>query len=365
MTKNDSIMKKSVILFCFLTLLMCVSCQPKQPFEPKSTRDSTLEAMVTDVLMRQMDSTDATGGAVAVMEVSTGNIVAWVECTGRHDVQHSDSFLLLRPVEPGSLLLPVSLMVALEDNRLQLTDTVDTYAGVYNAYGSFVKDQNFEKGGYGTITAKQVVTLSSNVGMFRLIERAYGDQTALFRKAMMDVEWNNTATSPYRGATFPEPIQSSLFNRVSNLWLSLGYEATIKPIALMGWYNAIANNGCMVRSRTIDSTGFPEVLQQHCCSKKTVQALQSVLVDAIKEGTGKLMRSETLPIAGKTGTVQLRVGDGRYQKMVSFCGYFPADEPKYTCLVLIKNPRIGMPSGGRIAGTVFREIAETISSGHY
>lgn len=358
-------MKVSAILCCFLTLLMCVGCQPKQPFQPKSTRDAELEAMVTDVLMRQMDSTDATGGAVAVMEVSTGNIVAWGECTGRHGIQPSDSFLLLRPMEPGSLLKPVALMVALEDKRLQLTDTVDTYSGLYFVSGQTVMDHNFDKGGYGTISAKQAVTLSSNVGMVRLIDRAYGNQTDLFRKAMMDVEWNNSANSLSNNTLFSEPESSPVQNRLSDLWLSLGYSVKIKPIALLGWYNAIANNGCMVRSRTIDSTGCPDVLQKQCCSEKNIQQLQTVLTDVVKEGTGKLMRSEIVQFAGKTGTVQLDTGEGGLQHLVSFCGYFPDDQPKYTCLVLIKNPRIGIPSGGKMAGSVFKEIAEKVISHRY
>lgn len=358
-------MKVSSILCCSLTLLLCVGCQPKQPFQPKSTCDAKLEAMVTDALMRQMDSTDATGGAVAVMEVATGNIVAWVECTGRHDVQPSDSSLLLRPMEPGSLLKPVALMVALEDNRLQLTDTVDTYNGIGVVSGRVVKDHNYDKGGYGTMTAKQAVTLSSNVGMVRLMDRAYGSQTDLFRKAMMGVEWNNSASSLSNNTLFSEPESSPVQNRLSDLWLSLGYSVKIKPIALLGWYNAIANNGCLVRSRTIDSTGHAEVLQKQCCSEKTVHQLQSVLADVVKEGTGKIVRSENVSIAGKTGTAQLKTARGGYQNTASFCGYFPADQPKYTCLVLIKNPRIGIPSGGKMAGTVFREIAETITSGQY
>jgi cell division protein FtsI (penicillin-binding protein 3) len=358
-------MKRSYIILHFFTLMLCVGCQPKQPFQPRSIRDAKLESVVTDVLVRQMDSTDATGGAVAVMEVSTGNIVAWVECTGRHGVQPSDSFLLRRDMEPGSLLMPVSFMVALEDNRFQVMDTVDTYSGIYPVMERFVRDHNSDKGGYGTIAAQQAVTLSSNVGMLRLIERGYGKETAAFRQGMMEVMWNNSATTQQHCAIFPDPSPSNELEQRDNLWLSLGYVAKIKPIALMGWYNAIANNGCLVRSRTVDSTGCPDVLQKHCCSKETVQRLQSVLVGVVQEGTGKLMRSETIPIAGKTGTAQIRTENGRIQKVVSFCGYFPANQPKYTCLVLIKNPRVGIPSGGKMAGTVLRKIAETINAGQY
>ena len=292
-------------------LLVLASCQSKSLHQPLITRDASLESFVSEVLIRQMDSVDASGGAVALMEVSTGNIVAWVERTGAHGVARSDSNLLSQPMEPGTLMFPVSMMLLLEKG-LQPSDTVDTFSGMYSIAGRKVMDRNYQKGGFGRLTASQVVALSSNVGMIRLADRVFGEQAGVFRKALQALEWNNSTACAQENALFA-PVES---NRLSDLWFALGDGVQIRPIALMGFYNAIANNGCMVRSRTIDSTGIPEVLQKNICSSASLSQLQGMLRVTVQQGTGKMVDLSTVQVAGKTGEVQRMVEYNQRQHLV-------------------------------------------------
>lgn len=351
---------KNYFLLLFAVVLF-VSCSGKQnSYDAKSTIDADLQSFVEKELVKQMDSLKASGGAVTIMEVNTGNIVAMVETSRGEVVQHDDSCLLRTPQEVGSLFMPVSYMAALEDKKINPDKSVDTGNGIFIIDDNIIKDHNCNKGGYGKITASQVVSFASNVGMAKIIIDGYGDNPGSFIERIKSIEWRNSDAISGENVIFPNTGEG--FDKINDIWGSFGCLIKVKPIALLTFYNAIANDGCMVKSRLIDSTGAPAVIKDSICSKETLEALQKTLSDVIKEGTGNVSKSDKISFAGKTGTVMKRNNNGSFVTVVSFCGYFPLEKPKYTCLVMIRNPVEGILSGGIMAGSVFRTIAESMVS---
>lgn len=356
-------MKK--ILYVVLIALATVSCH-KKPVKTVSFIDADVQAFSENVLKSQMDSVDASAGAVAVMEVSTGNIIAWVELTKENSDLQNDSTpqehapLLRRMMEPGSLFFPVSMMIAMEDKKVQLGDTINTCNGIWEFMGNSIKDHNFNKGGYGLIRAEQAVTLSSSVGMTKLIYRAYENELETFNGGIREINWDNSAECQHKNLIMRDFKYEST-NKIV-VWQSIGYGFYLKPIALLGFYNAIANDGRMVQSRRSGEAGLSVTLNKHICSKTTLKALQQCLTETVANGTGKTVQSSLVNIAGITGNVQNPFAyKNKLSYTVSFCGYFPVAKPKYTCIVLLEDPKNGIPSGGRMAGVVVKEIAEWLS----
>lgn len=340
--------------------LLIVACQKKSG-EKVSFIDSDTQAFSEKVLSKQMDSVDASGSAIAVMEVSTGNIIAWVELANGEDSLSNDSVieenshLLRRMMAPGSLFFPVSMMIALEDKKVKPNDTIDTENGSWYFMGNVIKDHNYNSGGYGLINAEQAVTLSSNVGIAKMIYSGYENEMEKFNEEIMNINWDNSAECEYKNILY---LQSHM-NEKMIVWQALGYDLYTKPIAMLGYYNAIANNGRMVQSRRAGELGSTVIIKKRICSKATLKALQQCLTETVASGTGKSVQSSLVRIAGKTGNAQ-EIDDvkKRFINIVSFCGYFPADKPKYSCIVVLRDPKNGIPSGGRMAGVVFKEVAE-------
>lgn len=352
-------MKNYFLLLFAVVLFVSCSCKQKS-YEAKYTIDADLQSFVEKELVKQMDSLKASGGAVAIMEVNTGNIVAMVETSRGEVVQNDDSCLLRTPLETGSLFLPVSYMAALEDKKINPDKSVDTGNGIFRIDSIIIRDHNAFKGGYGKITASQVISFASNVGMAKMIIDGYEENPGSFIERIKSMEWNNS--DAFTGINVILPATGAGFDKINDIWGSFGYLIKVKPIALLTFYNAIANDGCMVMSRLVDSTGAPAVVKENICSKETLEALRNTLSDVIKEGTGKVIKSDKVSFAGKTGTVMQRNINGGFVTVVSFCGYFPLEKPKYTCLVMLRNPGEGIPTGGIMAGSVFRTIAERVSS---
>lgn len=355
-----NIMNKYLLVVSMV--LVIVACQNKSG-EKVSFIDSDTQAFSEKVLSKQMDSVDASGGAMAVMEVSTGNIIAWVELTKGEDSLYNDSVivedshLLRRMMVPGSLFFPVSMMIALDDKKVELSDTINTENGSWYFMGNVIKDHNYNSGGYGLINAEQAVTLSSNVGIAKMIYSGYENELEKFNEEITNINWDNSAECENNNI-FVRDI-NNLMHKNYIVWQALGYKIYMKPISMLGFYNAIANNGCMVQSRRAGELGSKVIINKRICSKATLKALQQCLTKTVVSGTGKPEQSSLVTIAGKTGNAQeFDNAQKRTINIVSFCGYFPAEKPQYSCIVVLRDPQNGIPSGGRMAGVVFKEVAE-------
>lgn len=282
-------------------------------------------------------------------------------------------------IEPGSTFKVASMMVALEDGVCQPSDTVDVGKGIYMYKGARMTDHNMNKGGYGRISAEQAIWYSSNIGVAKIILKGYEKNPTKYVEGLYKLGLTIPLNLEIPGAGRAKirmPNDTTLYWSKTTLpWMSFGYETQIPPIYTLTFFNAIANGGKMVRpmftkeimhnGKTVQSFST-EVLKSSICSDNTLAIIKDMLLGVVEQGTGKAVHSDIIRIAGKTGTAQIASG-GVYRTsghQVAFCGYFPADEPKYSCIVVIRRPRIGYPSGGTMSGGVVKAIAEKVYASH-
>ncbi|MDR1370247.1 MAG: transpeptidase family protein [Dysgonamonadaceae bacterium] len=347
-----------------------------------TTIDIDIQDITEKALLHKLREIDAESGTAVVMEVSTGEIKAitnmgriregvWTE-TKNHAVADE--------TEPGSTFKVVSMMVALEDGVVHPDDTVETGNGLYTYAGSVVRDHNAHRGGYGTITASKSIRYSSNVGVAKIILKGYENNPSKFVEGIYKIGLNQDFNLEIPGAgraKIRSPKDSSRYWSKTTLpWMSFGYETQVPPIYTLAFFNAIANNGRMVKpffvkeirdDNKVLEKKKTETINKQICSPNTLKQIRIMLDDVVNQpdGTGKPAYSKYVRISGKTGTAQISQGAAGYKSgglshQVSFCGYFPSDEPKYSCIVLIRKPRNGAPSGGLMCGTVFKTIAEEV-----
>jgi len=246
-----------------------------------------------------------------------------------------------------------------------------------------MKDHNANRGGYENITFEQSLNASSNVGISKTIVKAYGDNPAAFVDKLYKMKLNEPFNLYIPGSAAPNirhPNDKSAYWSQSTLpWMSIGYEVQIPPIYTVAFYNSIANNGKYIEPlfiKSISKNGqiikqfSARTINEHICKPSTLKDVRQALLGVVenpKYGTGKAAHSSYVRIAGKTGTAQISKGSKGYKAggtshQVSFCGFFPFEDPRYTCLVVIREPKIGHASGGLMAGVVVKNIAERISA---
>jgi cell division protein FtsI (penicillin-binding protein 3) len=347
-----------------------------------STIDINFQSITENALMDKLKELDAESGTAVVMEVKTGEIKAIANLTRFREGVWDESlnYALSDMSEPGSTFKVASMMVALEDGVVHPDDPVDVGNGKFEYAGFQLLDHNANRGGYGKITAAKSIWFSSNIGVAKLILRAYEKNPGKYVEGLYKIGFNkdlNLEIPGYGKAKVRHPKDSlRTWSKTTLPWMSFGYETQIPPIYTLTFFNAIANNGTMIKpifvkeirdGKKIEKKKT-EIINEHICSDNTLVIIRQMLDSVVNhpQGTGKPVHSELVRIAGKTGTAQLSQGAAGYKAggkshQVSFCGYFPADNPKYSCIVVIRRPRIGNASGGYMSGTVFKRIAEAIA----
>lgn len=355
--------------------------EPEEGMDIRSTIDIDIQDITEKSLLDMLKKIDAASGTAVVMEVKTGEIKA-ITNMGRiregvygETVNHA----VADETEPGSTFKVASIMVALEDGVCQPGDTVDTGNGIYMYKGSRMTDHNANKGGYHEITVEQAIWYSSNIGVAKTILKGYENNPTKFVEGLYRIGMNADLQIDIPGAGRSKirrpDDKKHYWSKTTLPWMSFGYETQIPPISTLAFYNAIANNGTMMRPYFVKEIMHrgksvqkfsPRVLIPSICSDNTLHIIQKMLVGVVEQGTGKAVHSDIIRIAGKTGTAQIASG-GVYRQaghQVAFAGYFPADDPMYSCIVVIRQPRIGYPSGGTMSGGVVKAIAEKIYSSH-
>ena len=347
-----------------------------------STIDISIQDITEKALSNKLKELDAESGTAVVMEVATGEVRAITNMGRiREGVWgETKNYAVSDLSEPGSTFKVVSMMVALEDGLVHPEDSVDTGNGVVQIGGHELKDHNANRGGYHKITASKSIRYSSNIGVAKLIMEAYGNNPDKYVESIYRIGFHKDMQLEIPGYGVPRihhPKDKDFYWSKSSLpWMSFGYVPQIPPIYTLAFFNVIANDGKLMKPlfvREIQEQGKtiekrkPQVINKHICSPSTLSAIQQMLDDVVNtpDGTGKPARSDKVRIAGKTGTAQLSQGSAGYKSgglshQVSFCGYFPSDNPKYSCIVVIRKPRNGAASGGFMCGTVFKEIAEEV-----
>ncbi|MBN2813818.1 MAG: transpeptidase family protein [Bacteroidales bacterium] len=353
--------------------------EPKDGQDVITTLDVNLQDVAEKALLQQLISQGAQYGTAVLMEVKTGEIKAMVNL-GKDDqgyYREMQNYAVGESTEPGSTFkLPV-LMAALEDGIIELEDTVDTGNGTFRYYDKTVRDDYHEHGGYGRITVEEVFEKSSNVGMAKIITGAYKDKPGEFIDRLYAMRLNDKLGIDIKGEGKPEIRYpgDKLWSGISLAMISHGYEIRITPLHTLTFYNAIANNGKMVKPRFVKEIRYhgklvkrfdAEVLQSSVCSRATLNKVKRMLEGVVESGTAKNLRDPQIKIAGKTGTNQIYNKKYGYKSnsevsyQASFVGYFPAENPQYSCIVVVNSPSKNVYYGNMVAGPVFLEIARKV-----
>jgi len=348
-----------------------------------TTIDVGMQDLAERAVIEELKEINGNVGVAIVMEVKTGDVKAIVnmqKCADgeyREMQNHAVSDLL----EPGSVFKTASLMVALDDGVVDTTCRVDCTGGIYDMHGSKMRDHNWHRGGYGTLSFGQTLEYSSNIGVSRIIDEHYGKNPERFVEGLRRIGIASDLNIPLVGSAAPRIRmpkknargQYTNWSKTALAWMSIGYETQVPPISTLTFYNAIANDGRMMRPRFVKEIvkdgqvvqSFPpQVIKEKICKESTLRQMQTILYHVVSQGLGKKAGSRSFKVAGKTGTAQISKGVGGYKTgqmnyLLSFAGYFPADKPRYSCIVCIQ--KSGLPaSGGGMSGLVFHNISEGI-----
>lgn len=325
------------------------SCTNKENRTRDNVIDSTLQVNVTSILEEKLSEINAQSGQVIVMEVQTGQIKALVGLTKKDSTnyQSCENFSVWQST---GLMHPISLLVALETGKVKLSDKVDTGDGIYQVHGRELKDHNWHRGGYGEITAQEGLAASSNIAIYKTMEKAFGDNPQTFFDLLANMSYGKPDS--INGIASLQPYKITEKNIT---WNCIGYEQLISPIQVLTFYNAIANNGKMIQPQLYKDSVV--VINPQIASRASIDSLKLALAFNITDGLGHPAKSDKVLVAGMQGTSSLSTNEDSTKGMyaVEFCGYFPTDNPKYSIIVSIN--KTGLPaSGGLMAGDVFRKI---------
>ena len=371
---RDGITHRQKVMNKYLNI---VDIPPVDGCDLISTIDVGMQDICEKALVDKLQEINATVGVAVLMEVATGEVKAIVNMMkgvdgGYYEMRNNAISDML---EPGSTFKTASIMVALEDGYITPDYEVDTGNGIKMMYGRPMKDHNWYRGGYGRINVTRILEVSSNVGTSSIIDQFYHSNPQKFVDGLKRMSIDQPLHLQIAGEGKPniKGPKERYFAKTTLPWMSIGYETQVPPMNILTFYNAIANNGVMVRPKFVKAAmkdgeiveEFPtEVINPKICSDRTLQQIHEILYKVVHQGLAKPAGSKQFSVSGKTGTAQISQGaagykTGRTNYLVSFCGYFPSEAPKYSCIVSIQKP--GLPaSGGLMAGSVFGKIAERV-----
>ena len=344
-----------------------------------TTLDIDLQDVASTALLNQLRKHDAHHGCVVLMEVATGDIkaIANLELGDDGNYHETYNYAVGESTEPGSTFKLPSLMAALEDGVIDTGDIVDTGNGTVKFYNKVIRDTRDE--GYGKLTVKQVFEKSSNVGTSKLIYDHYKDNPKAFVNRLYAMKLNEKLNLQIKGEGDPliRYPGEKFWSGLSLPMMSHGYEVQLTPLQILTFYNAVANDGKMMRPRfvtevrrngTLLKSFDTEVIVNSIASRSTIRKAKKMMEGVVEHGTAVNLRDADYKIAGKTGTAQIAKEKYGYRSgskisyQASFCGYFPADNPIYSCIVVVNAPSNSVYYGNLVAGPVFKEISDKVYS---
>ncbi|MBF9255407.1 transpeptidase family protein [Pontibacter sp. 172403-2] len=347
--------------------------QPQHGYDITTTIDINLQDVAENALYKTLEKTDADHGCVILMEVKTGEIKAIVnlgKTTGGYIEDYNYAVGSQGRTEPGSTFKLASMMAMFEytNNNLKLTDTVDTGNGVYRIKNTTMSDS--KHGGNGKITVQEVFEKSSNIGVAKLMEKTFGNNPQAYVDYLHKFGLDNTLGFQMEGEARPfikSPSDRTWYGTTLTS-MGIGYELKISPLQTLAFYNAVANNGVKVQPIIVKEISKADnviqafqtrVLVDKICSDETLKKLKAMMEGVVARGTARNILGTDYKVAGKTGTAK-KVKNGHYVRAysASFAGYFPADNPKYSCIVIIDDPQGVNVYGGDVAAPVFKEVAD-------
>jgi cell division protein FtsI (penicillin-binding protein 3) len=346
---------------------------PKDGADIISTIDVNMQDLAQNALKKQLIKSAADFGCVMVMDVKTGEIKAIANYTkvGEDDYQETFNYGIAQSAEPGSTFKLASYLVAIEDGKFGLNDIMPTDGGQYRLYNHTIKDHENE----GTIPMKVAFERSSNVAIVKQIYKHYKDNPDAFTSKLKALHLDEKLGLQISGEGAPliKTTKSKSWSGLTLPQMAYGYELKMTPLQILTLYNAVANNGKMIAPlfvheiRRLGNTVElfkARTINEQICSDKTLALLKEMLEGVVTQGTASAINNPLYKIAGKTGTAQVADGangyKGKRKYQASFCGYFPADNPKYSMIVVVQNPTKGSYYAAQVAGPVFREIADVV-----
>ena len=351
--------------------------EPQDGYDVYTTLDVNIQDIAHHALLEQLEIYKADHGTVVVMETETGEIRA-ISNLGKNasgNYYERLNYAIGESHEPGSTFKLMALAVALDDQKIDTTTLVDTKNGILSFYGKKVRDS--KKGGYGAISVGEAFEVSSNTGIVSAIDEAYKKDPSSFVDGLYRMNLHDSLGLTLVGegkSIIPDPrIKNNRWSGIALQWMAYGYGVSLTPLQTLTFYNAIANGGTMVKPRfikevrAIDQTVKvfgTEVINPQICKPETIKKLQALLTNVVEKphGTGHRLYSENFSMAGKTGTCQKNYTNKEQLNYIStFSGYFPADSPKYSCIVVIHEPDKSVGYyGADVSGPVFKKIAQKI-----
>ncbi len=351
--------------------------EPQNGKDVVTTIDINIQDVAEDALRRNLQENNAEEGCAILMEVATGKIKAIANLSINAKTGHyeeSYNYALAESVEPGSTFKLASMIALLEDKKVRLADTMDVGRGGYIVYYNRTMRDVYPIRN-GRFTVREAFEKSSNVAISKLVWDAYKENPEQFVERLYDMSLNQSLGLEIQGEGKPyikHPKDKKFWYGTTLPWMSIGYELSLTPIQILTFYNAVANNGSMVKpmfvaeirqgGRTIEHFET-QLINKAIASRSTIDSVKSLMEGVVQRGTARYLNKSPFQIAGKTGTAQIASGSKGYNKTnytASFVGYFPAAKPRYSCIVVVSNPSSGKIYGGAVAAPVFKEIADKV-----
>ncbi len=361
----------------------------KEDVPPEDGRDlvTTIDIDIQDVaeysLMNQLKAHEADHGVAMLMEVKTGAIRAIVNLHRQADGSYAEDFYnyaIGELAEPGSTFKLATMMACLDERLATPEDTIDTYDGEFKIHDQVMRDSKV--GGHGKISLQRAFELSSNIAFSRLVMKCFGSDPQRFVNKLHDLGLCDSLGLDIKGERRTEikDVSDPTWSGISLPWMSIGYEVRITPLQLLTFYNAVANNGTMMKPMFVEcqlednkrvNVCKPKVMRNSIASKRTINAVREMLKGVVENGTAQNIKDTPYKIAGKTGTAQIAQGgrgyklDGKKSYLASFAGFFPADNPLYSCIVMVYGPNRNVYYGNVVAGNVVKAIADRVYAAEF
>jgi cell division protein FtsI (penicillin-binding protein 3) len=377
---KNGLMHRRKILSKYLDIPVLL---PEDGADIVTTIDVGMQDLAERAMIEELKEINGEMGVAILMEVKTGDIKAIVNMSRGSDGEYHEAVnnAISYRCEPGSVFKTASFLVALDDGVVDTSFVIHTGSGVMNMHGRDMKDHNWRRGGYQDINVARALEVSSNIGVSYVIDKFYGSNPRKYVEGLYRVGIHEDLKIPLVGYHTPmiripdtkTTDRAKYWSKTTLPWMSIGYETQIAPINTVAFYNAIANNGKMMQPRFVKQIVKngevikefePVVLKERIAKPQAIKTMQTILEHVVSQGLGKRAGSKSFKVAGKTGTAQIADQFGGYHSGItrywlSFAGYFPADDPRYTCIVCLK--KSGLPaSGGGMSGLVFHHISEGV-----
>ncbi len=375
--KNGIVVKQRLTGGDWITINDASSVDPRDGNDIVTTIDIDLQDVATSALMNQLARHDAHHGCAVVMEVETGDIraIANLEQTSNGTYHETYNYAIGESTEPGSTFKLPAIMAALEDGVIDTGDIVDTGNGTVKYYNKVIRDT--KEDGYGRLTVKEVFEKSSNVGTSKIIWQHYKDNPRDWVNRLYAMKLNEKLDIQIQGEGTPliRYPGDKLWSGLSLPMMSHGYEVQMTPLQILTFYNGVANDGRMMKPRFVTAVMRngkvvrryePDVIINSIASRSTIKKAKKMMEGVVEHGTAINLKNANYRIAGKTGTAQIARGTTGYRSgsvisyQASFVGYFPAENPLYSCIVVVNAPSNGVYYGNIVAGSVFREISDKL-----